>query len=286
MSNNTQLSSASGFNVSNIVFNEPTQNAIPNSKLSYYRIPIQMRYADGCVGDLVLSTGRLFSFGVSENRSMDTNKVNGYVLPICLWNKDGPSGEEKEWTDTFNNIVEACKEHLLSAKHDVGKYDLESSDLKKFNPLYWKRDRNGIVPNTGPTLYAKLIRSMKNGVEKIKSNFYDANSDDEIGPLSLMGKYCYVQAAIKFESIFVGNKCSLQVKLYEAYVELLDAGPKRLLKPSNKVNGFSGSGFRSAPVQATALAESSEEELVYVSEDDEEEEMKKPSPARRGRRKK
>ena len=44
-------------------------------------------------------------------------------------------------------------------------------------------------------------------------------------------KYCYVKAAIKIESIFIGNKVSLQIKLYEASVRFLDSGPKRLLRP-------------------------------------------------------
>ena len=34
-------------------------------------------------------------------------------------------------------------------------------------------------------------------------------------PLEYLGKKCNVNAAIKFESIFIGSTISLQVKLYE-----------------------------------------------------------------------
>ena len=44
-----------------------------------------------------------------------------------------------------------------------------------------------------------------------------------------MKKYCWTTAAIKFESIFIGSKISFQVKLYEADIELVNSGKKRLL---------------------------------------------------------
>ena len=44
-----------------------------------------------------------------------------------------------------------------------------------------------------------------------------------------MGKYCYTKAAVKIESIFIGSKISLQVKLYEAVIEPTAAGMRRLL---------------------------------------------------------
>jgi hypothetical protein len=53
-----------------------------------------------------------------------------------------------------------------------------------------------------------------------------------------MGKYCYTNAAVKIESIFIGSRISLQVKLYEAVVEPSASGMKRLLarpKANSKV---------------------------------------------------
>ncbi len=45
----------------------------------------------------------------------------------------------------------------------------------------------------------------------------------------MLKKYCYVNGAIKIESIFCGSKISLQVKLYEARVQLMNTGIKSLL---------------------------------------------------------
>ena len=230
MSDSTQLTSASGYDTSMMRFSEPVSGSIPNSTpaISFQRINISTEYPDGSSGDLILPTERVFSFGVSENVSMDTGKVNGYVLPLCLWNRDGPTKEEKEWSDTFNAIVEKCKDHLLENREEVGQYDLERNDLKRLNPLYWKRDKGKIVKGTGPTLYAKLIVSKKQN--KIITQFYDTDNND-LDPLTLLQKYCTVKSAVKIESIFIGNKISLQVKIFEAEVKLMQSGIRRLMRP-------------------------------------------------------
>ncbi len=228
MSDNIQLTPASGYNVSRMTFSEPIHGSIHNSPVSFHRINIGTINEDGTAGDLIIPTERVFSFGVSENTN-EEGKVNGYVLPMCLWSRDGATKIEKEWTDTFNAIVEQCKDHLLTddVKEKIDQFDLERNDLKKFNPLYWKRERGKIVKDTGPTLYAKLFMSKKQN--KIVSIFFDEDNDDEVDPLSLLGRYCFARGAIKFESIFIGNKISLQVKLYEAGVKLMQKSMKRLL---------------------------------------------------------
>jgi hypothetical protein len=229
MSDNTQLTSASGYDTKRMIFSDPQGGTIPDSKpqIAYKRITIQSRNEDGTTGDLIFPTSQLFSFGISENTNPETGKVNGYVMPLCLWNRDGASKEEKGWSDTFDNVIEACKEHLIAHREEIDQYDLALSDLKKFNPLYWKREKGKIVDGTGPTLYAKLIVSKKQN--KIVTMFYDYNGDP-IDPLNLLGKYCYSKAAVKIESIFIGNKISMQIKLYECECKLMDTGMKRLMK--------------------------------------------------------
>ena len=234
MPGNTQLTLASGYDVNRIIFSKPEVNTIPGSTpaISYTRINIGTTNPDGTTGDLVLLTENLFSFGVSENKDVKTGEVNGYVVPICLWSKDNPSETEKEWVNTFDKIVEKCKDHILDVKDEIGKYDLEKNDLKKFNPLYWKRDKGKIVDGVGPTLYAKVIQSKKTG--KIITSFVDETTGEEVEATSLMGKYCYVKAAVKIESIYVGSRLSLQVKLLECNVRMADSGSKRLLGGTRK----------------------------------------------------
>ena len=57
-----------------------------------------------------------------------------------------------------------------------------------------------------------------------------------MNPLELVGKPCFVNAAVKIESIFIGSKITLQVKLFECDVELLESqgGLRKLLRDRNK----------------------------------------------------
>jgi hypothetical protein len=231
MTDNTQLTPATGYDSKKMIFSEPQAGSIPNSipEIKYKRIIIQTRNDDGTIGDLIIPTSELFSFGVSENTNMETGKVNGYSMPLCLHNRDGASKIETDWVDTFSNIVEQCKDHLVENRDSIEQYDLAKSDLKKFNPLYYKREKGKIVEGTGPTLYAKLIVSKK--LNKIVTMYFDYDGQS-VNPLELLGKYCNAKAAVKIESIFIGNKISLQVKLYECEVKLMQTGMKRLKRPT------------------------------------------------------
>lgn len=239
---NTQLTPAEGYNPKKcMIFSDPIVGSIPDSKvkIEFKRINISTRNEDGSIGELIIPTERLYSFGVSENTSQETGNVTGFTFPLCLWNRDGVTPAEKTWVDTFNDIVENCMDHLINIKEEIDMFDLTRAELTKskggLNPLYWKKEkftddkgktvlRN--VPGKGPTLYAKLIYSKKQ--DKFLTQFFD-NNDTIIDARQLMGKHCYAKGAVKIESIFVGAKISLQVKLYEAVVEPSKMGMKRLL---------------------------------------------------------
>lgn len=235
-----QLTEATGYDTKNVVFSDPIPGSIPNSKIQFKRIMIKTKHPNGQIGDLILPTERLYSFGVNKNVSQETGKVTGYTMPMCMWSKDNCSKEEKTWTDTLTNIVERCKDHLVENRDDLEKWDLDHSDLKKLNPLYFKREKGKIVEGLGPKLYPKLIVSRKareNSPETdgIISYFYDKD-DTKLNPLDLIGSACFVNAAIKIESIFIGSKITLQVKLFECDVELVQkqGRMRKLLRGRNR----------------------------------------------------
>ena len=116
---NTQITSASGYNVSNIVYGKPRDGSIPNSAVSFKRIQMGTRNPDGTTGELILSTERLFSFGLSPSINQSTGAIDGYTLALCLWNMDSPSQKEKEFTDTFNKICEHAVDYILDHRDDV-----------------------------------------------------------------------------------------------------------------------------------------------------------------------
>lgn len=231
---NIQLTPAQGYDVENMLFADPVESTAPGS----FRINISTKYPDGTSGPLILPVSRLFSFGVSENRNPKTGELNGWSFPLCLYNKEGPTDAEKEWVDTFNAIVNKCAAHLIETGPDMDK-EITEAELKKekggLNPLYWKREKalnektgktvSRVVPGTGPTLYPKLIYSQK--TKKFISKFFDMQ-DKSVDPLTLIGKYCYADAAIKIESIFVGKNPSIQIKLWDCQFEPSQTSMTRL----------------------------------------------------------
>jgi len=274
----TQLTPAQGYiPKKRMIFSEPIVGSIPDSKakIEFKRINISTRNEDGSVGELIIPTERLYSFGVSENTSQETGNVTGYTFPLCLWNRDGVTPAEKMWVDTFNEIVENCIDHLIDNREEIDLFELTRGDLTKakggLNPLYWKKEKftddkgkAGLrnVPGKGPTLYAKLIFSKKQ--DKFLTQFFDKN-DNTMDARDLMGKHCYATGAVKIESIFVGAKIALQVKLYEAVVEPSKMGMKRLLarpKARSKV-------IASQNENKTAAAAMDEDEDENKPQDDE-----------------
>jgi hypothetical protein len=242
---NTQLTKVQGYNPkAQMIFSEPIAGSVPNStpKIEFKRINITTKNPDGSIGELILPTEKLFSFGVSENVSQESGKVTGYTFPLCMYTRDSPTDSEQQWVETFNQIVDNCIDHLVENREEIELFELQRSDLTKakggLNPMYWRKEtvkdeqsgkkvlRN--VEGQGPTLYTKLIYSKKN--EKFLTDFFNS-SDEPLDASELMGKYCYANAAIKIESVFMSGtgKLSLQVKLYEAVIELMKTGKQRLL---------------------------------------------------------
>ena len=239
----TQLTIMHNFNVERIIMGEPQKKTIPNSSLGYIKLPISVVNTDETVGDFIALTPRLFSFGVQENFDFaKPTQLNGYSLPLCMWSRDGPTEEEREWTDKFTEICNYIKKYIVEHKEELEKYDLDENDLKKFNPLYWKREKGKIVEGTGPTLYPKLIcyppKKKKGEVlseqelnkKEIHTRFYDMKGE-KVEPITLLTKQCYATSAIKLESVYVGSKITLQFKVYESSVEVREGGSKQLLKP-------------------------------------------------------
>lgn len=232
----TQLSEFATYDVSRTIFSQPETGSISNSlpKISFKRIRINTQNPDGSIGDLILSTPvNLMCFGMQENRDMTSGAINGYSFPICLWNRNGATPEEKLFVEKFNGIVEFCKTYLVENRDTIEKYDLEINDLKKFNPLFWKMDKGKIVEGRGPMLYAKVMVNKKN--DNITTTFINDETNELINPMELLNKRCFVTAALKIESIFVGNKISLQVKLFESVVRMMDTSFRTFLRPTDQI---------------------------------------------------
>ena len=249
---NTQLVDPFEFNPANVIFDDPAAESIPNQPGTNYRINIGYKNKDKTEGNLILEFDTCYCFGVSENQDKTsevvdkTNTLNGYVLPISLYDMNGPTPKQQKVVEVLCDLVAQCKKQLL--KDDVqammGKYDddkIIESDLRKVNLIYWKKENGRPMKEKGGTFYPKLLWTKareKNGkiVEsKINTRFYKEDDVDEDGnpvevdPIQYVGKKCMVTAAVKIESIFIGTKIGIQAKVYEALVKEVESGPKRLL---------------------------------------------------------
>lgn len=243
---NEQLTFSNTFNPDNIIFQKAKECKIPNSELSYFRIGISVKYDDGTTGPLIMPTGQLYSFGVSENKSLETGKTTGYSLSLCMHNRDGPTDDEISFEKAVSNIVETAKKYMLQdeIKRSVKQYKLVDTDLRKLDPIYRKEVEGKVVEGQSPVLYPKLITTKsKDGNIKCKTVFYEEGKYDsegepkEIDYKLMVSQSCYVRAAIKFESIYIGSgKIRLQIKVTEGDVHLLSSKGKSLLR-RKKVGG-------------------------------------------------
>ena len=229
-----QLSSYENITQENIIFNEPKEYKVKDSKIKYKRIPIEVKYPNNKKGPLVVETPFLFSFGVSENKDRKTGKLVGYSIPVCLWKKDSePDNKEKAFFDFINILKTLSQQHL---ENEYGPD--QASSLS--SPFYYKQieytDKKGkkrtkVDESSAPVLYTKLIYSEK--TKKILSLFKGKKGRD-LNPFKYINQYCRVKLALIIEGIFISKTVtSLQIKVHECYVKELEPR-KSLLKIDEK----------------------------------------------------
>ena len=145
--------------------------------MKYERIKIEMKLPNGKTTPLVVATPILFSFGISERKDQETNKINGYSIPVCLWRKDvEPNKKETNFLNIIKKVQELCQDHIsreygdneASSLTDMLYYKLEEYHDKKGKPKK-KKDLS-----SSPVLYVKLIYSSEtkkfSTIFKVKGN--------------------------------------------------------------------------------------------------------------------
>ena len=214
-----QLSSFENITEDNIIFQTAKKHKVPNSKIKYERIKIERKLPNGKTTPLVVETPFLFSFGISERKDQETNKINGYSIPVCLWKKDAePNQKETNFFNIINKVFELCQTHL---SREYGENEASSlSDM-----LYYKQveytDKKGKTKKkkdeaSSPVLYVKLIYSSET---KNFSTIFTVKGNKEVKPLDYKDKYFNTRMAIIFDSIYKGrNSISIQVKAHEVHI--------------------------------------------------------------------
>ena len=200
-----QITSYESLTPDKIIFKEAKEYKVKDSKIKYRRIPIETVYPNGKKGALVIESPFLFSFGVNEKKNQETNKLVGYSIPVCLWEKDGsPITPEKQFYEILCKTTDVCRKYR---EEEYGA-DFASSMSE---PLYYKQveytDKKGKEktkrdPSAAPVLYAKLIFSEK--TKKILSLFR-AKGKQKVNPFNYLNQYCHVKMALIIEGIFISK---------------------------------------------------------------------------------
>ena len=214
-----QLSSFENITEDNIIFQTAKKFKIPNSKMKYERIRIERKLPNGKTTPLVVATPFLFSFGISERKDQETNKINGYSILVYLWKKDSePNQKETNFLIIIKKVQDLCQDHL---SREYGENEATSlSDM-----LYYKQveyfDKKGKTKkkkgeSSSPVLYVKFIYSSET---KKFSTIFRVKGKQEVKPLEYKDKYFNTRMAIIFDSIYVGGKSiSIQVKAHEVHI--------------------------------------------------------------------
>ena len=174
---------------------------------------------NGKLTPLVVETPFLFSFGISERKDQETNKISGYSIPVCLWKKDAePNQKGTNFFNIINKVQDLCRDHL---SRDYGENEATSlSDVCYYKQVEYV-DQKGKTKKkkdktSAPVLYVKLIYSSDT---KKFSTIFRVKGKKEVKPLDYKDKYFNTRMAIISDSIYLGkNSVSIQVKAHEVHI--------------------------------------------------------------------
>ena len=227
-----RLTNFSDFKLEDISFCATKVGKVPGKDITYERVPITIDYDDGTYGSLLIKTEKCFTFGVQQNIDKETGTVNGWSLPIAMYDRLEPTEEQRKWVAKFDEIVEYCKDFLVE-NYEIGRQKLNNIG----NCMWWSKNDM----TRGPTLYSKIIagKSSKRFDTKFRMVKDLENNSDEgvvITKEELVDNYNVI-AVIKIDSIYIcGENVSLHVKVYEALVEEQEELPSFLRPVAIKAN--------------------------------------------------
>lgn len=210
---------------------------------------------------LIFSSEEVFSFGVSRN-TLDTNNTS-YQISLCLYERENPKDVEIKWAAKYEELATICRHYLKKSEFKKFKGQIDA-----MKGLSWKA--NEIGDADGPKLYPKIMYNQKK--EEFITVFMDDNDQIIDDPTTILDKRCKVAVALRFESIFVGSKVALQVRVNDAsIISWIEAyKPKALItkRTSPKIN-------------KNEKAETEDESDLNSSSDEDEAEEEEARPVRR-----
>lgn len=204
---------------------------------------------------LVFSSEEVFSFGVSRN-TLDTNSIS-YQVSLCLYDRENPKDDEIKWAAKYEELATICREYLKKSEFKKLKGQIDS-----MKGLSWKANEVGDAD--GPKLYPKIMFNQKK--EEFITVFMDENDEIVEDPKTILDKRGKIKVALRFESIFIGSKVALQVRVNDVLIsKWIEAyKPRALIVRKN--------GPTLTTNKVSKVSDKSEEESDLNSSSEEEEE--------------
>lgn len=211
------------FDINNVIFEKVTKMTT-TAEIKFQRIFLKYKYHDGTVGKISIRTPKLYSYGVQENRSSQTNLLDSYTLPVTMYDKMvGQTEDEAKTIEMLESCLKLIKQHLKKSdvKEALNKYEMDA-DVDQMDIFYRKKDKGLILPDIPPTLYPKLVTAYEKSRNpsvppKIVTGFYDSD-DEPIDPIALINERCRVVCDVCLDNIYIGAKPSIQVKVNDVIV--------------------------------------------------------------------
>jgi hypothetical protein len=208
---------------------------------------------------LVFSSEEVFSFGMALN-TLDTN--TSYQISLCLYDRENPKDEEIKWAAKYEELATICREYLKKSEFKKLKGQIDA-----MKGLSWKG--NEIGDADGPKLYPKIMFNQTK--QSFITVFMDEKDKIINDPKEILDKRGRIRAALRFESIFVGSKVALQVRvndvLISSWVEAYK--PKALILR------------KKSPYSAVKEPESEDESDLNSSSSEDEEDEEEPTKVKR-----
>lgn len=192
----------------------------PSASSAGKRVSITYMAEDGIEYPLILGPkGCMFySFGIQDDSfSGSSNKVSKSMC-ISINMNDNQNSNENSFCGNVHAIYEHCKEYIMQNSKEAGIKVSKTTIGDMFKHPLKEFTKDG---STTMRMYAKLIMSSKDS--KIWTTFYDVK-EKKVDPKSLQGVHCRMYPALLFDSLYFwsGSRASLQCKLSEAVVEIVD----------------------------------------------------------------
>lgn len=242
------------------------------------RCRINVVYPSGNLGPLIFDSPMMFAKGVY----VDDNGTHS--VPFFMQDKDQPTEDQiahiHAWEKLHYFVKKWIVDNLEPLKKINGKLfkkikSVDDIDDTILSEVMWRptNDDGEIDESASPIMFCAKLIEKKGDEPVIYTKFFDQNNN-RCNPLDFEGSkekpfYFPIEPALQIESIWIGKKVSIQVKIAEANVVRRDPTEERRMKK---------------PLNPTEFASNSDPSALLDSDDEGEEEMEEV-PEKKSKRK-